>query len=168
MAYQDRFSLADQYINHIDTSIANVIDPYIASRYIGFVAVSAVTAYEQAIRDIFVQFSENKHAVFGEFARSHFDRINGRISSSDITRTHLPKFGNKYVKRFQKKRVSKEKQYLTESRVSISQSYNNIISWRNQFAHQGTLPNTATFAEVRNSYERGKQIIHCLAETMVR
>ena len=30
------------------------------------------------------------------------------------------------------------------------------------------MPNTVTFLEVKDAYDYGKHIIHCLAETMVR
>jgi len=168
MPYQDRFSLADQYVEHLNQSLSEIEDAFIASRYVGFVAVSAVTVYEQAIKDIFIAFSAKKHHVFGEFASSYFLRINGRISSRDIVKEYLPRFGEKYVSRFKKKRDQKEKEFLLTGRKSISTSYGNIITWRNQFAHEGIIPNTVTFLEVKDAYDSGKHIIHCLAETMVR
>jgi len=148
--------------------IDEIEDAFIASRYVGFVAVSAVTVYEQAIKDIFIAFSSKKHHIFGEFATSYFVRINGRISSRDIVREYLPRFGEKYVKRFQRKRDQKEKENLRSRGRSILHSYNNVITWRHQFAHEGVVPNTVTFSEVKDAYDSGKHVIHCLAETMVR
>lgn len=168
MPYQDRFTLADQYIEHLDAAFTKIRDPFIESRYIGFVAVSAVTAYEQAIKDIFILFSEKKHSVFGQFSGRYFSRINGRISNKIIVNDYLPKFGEKYVNRFKKKRDHKEKEILKQSRQSVLTSYDNIIRWRNQFAHEGVIPNTPTFSEVKESYDCGKHLIHCLADTMVR
>ena len=168
MSYKDRFELADQFVDHLDATIPKIQDAFIASRYVGFVAVSAVTVYEQAIKDIFIAFSMKKNNVFGEFATSYFVRINGRISSREIVREYLPRFGEKYVKRFQRKRDQKEREILHDGRRSILSSYNNIITWRNQFAHEGIVPNTVTFSEVKEAYDSGKYVIHCLAETMVR
>ena len=168
MAYQDRFVLADQYVNHLEQTVAEVQDAFIESRYVGFVAVSVVTVYEQAIKDIFIAFSSRKNSVFGEFAASYFVRINGRISSREIVREYLPRFGEKYVRRFQRKRDQVEQETLRNGGRSILASYNNIITWRNQFAHEGVMPNTVTFLEVKDAYDYGKHIIHCLAETMVR
>nr|VFK40809.1 MAG: hypothetical protein BECKSD772F_GA0070984_10748 [Candidatus Kentron sp. SD]VFK46531.1 MAG: hypothetical protein BECKSD772E_GA0070983_10758 [Candidatus Kentron sp. SD] len=42
------------------------------------------------------------------------------------------------------------------------------ITWRNDFAHEGKINTTATLNEVVSAYEDGKEIIHCLAETMRR
>ena len=168
MSYQDRFKIADQCVGHLDSTVSGVQDAFIASRYVGFVAVSAVTVYELAIKDIFIAFSTKKHSVFGEFTTSYFDRINGRISSREIVKEYLPRFGDKYVKRFRQKRNQREKDILQSGKGHILTSYNNIITWRNQFAHEGVVPYTVTFAEARDAYDCGKHVIHCLAETMVR
>ena len=167
MPYQDRFALADRYIEHLDATFTELHDPFIESRYVGFVAVSAVTAYEQAIKDIFISFGEHTHPIFGEFVRSYFRRINGRISSQEIIGRYLPRFGGLYVNRFKEKRDQKEQEILRLNRKNILASYDNVIEWRNQFAHEGVIPNTVTFAEVRESYDYGKHIIYCLADTMV-
>jgi hypothetical protein len=47
-------------------------DAFITSRYVGFVAVAGTTAYELAIKEIFLEFSERKHKVLGNFAARHF------------------------------------------------------------------------------------------------
>ena len=98
----------------------------------------------------------------------HFSRINGRISSGEIADSYVAKFGDRYKKRFRGRRDEAEKRFLKSDRVSILSSYNNVITWRNQFAHEGTIPNTVTFQEMKKSYNYGKQLIHCLATTMVR
>ena len=167
-SYESRFSLVDEYVSHLDAALLAIDDPYVASRYVGSVAVSAYTVYELAIRDIFVSFCQKKHAVFGTFAESYFARINGRISSGDIVSRHITKFGEKYVNRFRRRRDEAERQFLKSHGVSVLSSYGNVITWRNQFAHEGTIPSTATFEEVKKSYDFGKHLVHCLAKTMVR
>jgi hypothetical protein len=47
-------------------------------------------------------------------------------------------------------------------------SYDNIITWRNQFAHEGQIPTHATYLEAVEAYEVGKQVIECLASAMKR
>ena len=68
--YENRFSLADDYVLHLETALKAIDDPFVASRYIGFVAISAVTVYELAIKDILIAFCKKKHNVFGTFAES--------------------------------------------------------------------------------------------------
>lgn len=166
MAYDRHFALADDMIDHLNTVITNITDPFIASRYVGFVAVAAVTVYELAIKDIFIEFGTQKHPILGTFTRSYFDRINGRIKIQIIRDEYVKKFGDKYVTRFRKKLDQAETRSLRSSGISIKESYGNIILWRNNFAHEGQIPTTVTYSEVTQSYIAGKQVIKCLAETM--
>lgn len=66
MTYQDHFKLADDIISHVDTVIHEIADPFISSRYIGFISVSAVTVYELAIKEIFCDFATQEHEVLGK------------------------------------------------------------------------------------------------------
>ena len=168
MAYKDHFKIADEMIEHLNLTISEISDPFIASRYIGFVSVASVTVYELAIKEIFTEFAEKKNKVFGTFTRSHFDRISGRIRHQTIKEDYIKRFGDRYVKRYKRKIDEVEKKGLREDGVSILNSYNNIIVWRNEFAHAGIIPSTVTFQEVVTSYEAGKKLIECIAETMKR
>ncbi len=168
MAYIDHFKLADDLISHLNTVINGITDPFLTSRYVGFVSIVAVTVYELAIKEIFVNFGNKKHKVLGNFTKTYFDRINGRIKTRIIKEDYLNRFGDKYVSRFKKILKLKEYYILKSRKISIQSSYNNIIEWRNQFAHEGILPSTATYSEAIKSYEAGKEILICLAETLKR
>ncbi len=166
MPYQDYFQIADDVIVHLDAVVKSINDPFISSRYVGLVAISAVTTYELAIKDIFINFAEKKHRVFGNFTRSHFERINGRIKVRTIREDYITRFGDKYVRRFKVKLDQYEIQYLRQHSVSIKSSYGNIIAWRHAFVHQGQIQ--ATYQEAVQSYKAGKEVIHCLFQTMQR
>lgn len=168
MAYYDHFKLADDMILHLNTVVHGIADPFISSRYIGFVAISAVTVYELAIKEIFCSFASQKHKVLGNFALSYFDRINGRIKLDVIRTDYISRFGSKYVDRFKVKIEEAEKRRLRLAGVSIKSSYNNVIEWRNQFAHEGQIPPTVTYKEVVEAYAIGKEVIECLSNTMRR
>jgi len=166
MTYQDHFKLADDIISHVDTVIHEIADPFISSRYIGFISVSAVTVYELAIKEIFCDFASQEHEVLGSFVLSYFERINGQIKLQKIKEDYIPRFGQKYVDKFKAKIEESELEILKTSKRSIKNSYNNIIEWRNQFAHKGDIPPTATYQEAIDSYFTGKEVIHCLSATM--
>lgn len=168
MAYSDHFRLADDLVNHFDSVIVDVSDPFISSRYVGFVAIAGTTVYELAIKEIFITFSENKHNIFGNFANKFFERLNGRIKTKEIRDNYLPRFGKKYVDRYKKLEEEVERQFLRSKGVSVLSSYNNLIEWRNQFAHLGQMPLTPSYPEVTSAYHIGKEIIHCLARVMNR
>lgn len=168
MTYTDHFKLADDYIAHLDISIGGIADPFIRSRYVGFVAVSAATVYELAIKDIFMEFSGKKHRILGNFARKYFDRINGQVGRDRIEKTYLPLFGEKYLERFSSKLEKLELDTLKADKVSIKASYSNLLAWRHTFAHEGVIPVNATYDEVKKSYKYGCRLIDCLSESMVR
>jgi hypothetical protein len=168
MSYQRHFKLADDMIAHLDTIIGTVADPFVSSRYVGFVAVTAVTVYELAIKDIFINFGAKKHKVLGAYTQSNFDRINGRVKLSNIRDDYVKKFGDKYLQRFNRKLEKLERETLQNDRVSLKATYNNIVVWRNEFAHAGQIPSFATYQEVTKGYQIGKRLLECLSETMQR
>lgn len=165
MAYSDRFIPADELINHLDSVVTGVSEEF-KSRYVGFLAISIVTVYELALKDIFCEFAAQKHKVFGNFTTSYFDQINGRIKIRNIKEEYLKKFGQKYLDRFEKKLEKLEKTTLASDGTSIKSSYGNIITWRHSFVHQGNIP--ATYDEVKKSYRYGKLVLSCLADCMSR
>ncbi len=166
MPYSDHFTLTDDLITHLDTIVGTLNDPFIESRYSGFLAISSVTVLELAMKTIFMDFSESKHRVFGHFCAEYFDRINGRIGIQLIRTDYLPKFGERYRKRFEERLDVLEKQKLSQSGTSVKASYGNLLTWRNEFAHQGHLPSQATYCEVKRAYLCGKEVMHCLASCM--
>ena len=68
MAYADHFKLADDLIAHLTPAVAGIADPFLASRYWGFVAVAAVTVYELAVKEILMRLRRIRiNAVLGNF-----------------------------------------------------------------------------------------------------
>ena len=168
MSYNIHFKHADDVVKHLNTVVPTLSDPLLQAKYVGLVAVAAVTVYELAIKNVFIEFAAKKHKVLGTFTESYFERINGRIKIKVIKDDYIRRFGERYKKRFERKLNKLAKDYLQNNRRDIKSSYGNLITWRNDFAHEGKIRTTATYAEVVQSYEDGKEIIHCLAETMRR
>lgn len=166
MPYQDHYILTDSVISHLDSVMASISDPFIQSRYVGFVSVTAVTVYELSIKDILCEFSEKTHTILGTFARSHFNRINGRIKVQTIKDDYINRFGDSYVLKFKERLDVAEKHWLVKDKISITTSYNNVIEWRNEFAHAGKISPYVTYSEVTKSYRSGKEVIKCLAEAL--
>ena len=168
MPYKSNFQHADDIIAHLNTIVPTLTDPILRVKYIGFVAVAAVTVYEMAIKSIFIDFANKKHKVLGKFTEAYFERINGRIKITSIREEYIIRFGERYLRRFDVKLGKCSSDYMRIHRRNIISSYSNLINWRNDFAHQGVIRTTATYPEVIRTYEDGKEIIRCLAETMTR
>ena len=168
MNYAANFHHADDIVAHLNSVVPTVADPLLSAKYVGFVAVASVTVYEVTIKDIFITFAKDKHKVLGAFTESYFNRINGKISIDVVKKDYIKRFGPKYLAKFEKKLDSAAKAYLLANGRDIKNSYSNLITWRNDFAHAGRINATSTYAEVVQAYEDGKEVIRCLAETMVR
>lgn len=168
MCYSRHFKHTDDIINHLNGVIPTINDHFLKAKYVGFVSVSGVAVYETALKDIFITFAQNKNKIFGNFIENYFNRINGKIKIQVIQDEYIGKFGNKYQERFKKKLNKVENQYLKTYKRDIRSSYSNLILWRNDFAHESKLNSTATYDEVVQAYQDGKEIIHCLAATMKR
>lgn len=170
MSYVDRFQLVDGLTPHLDTVMlaTPAPDPFLASRYVGFLCVSAVTVIELAVRDILIEFASKKHRVFGVFCNERYERLNGRVTLKDLRENHVKKFGNKYVERFSQMLEAEELRELAASGRSIKSSYGNLITWRHSYAHQGVLPANASYLEAKQGFELGKDVLHCLDKAMKR
>ncbi|TXH84720.1 HEPN domain-containing protein [Thauera aminoaromatica] len=168
MAYANHFRHADDVIAHLNTVVPTITDPLLVAKYSGFAAVAAVTVYELAIKEIFCEFGRRKHKILGNFTESYFDRINGRITLKNIKDDYCLRFGDAYASKFKNRLDTAARRYLIAHRRDARSSYGNLIVWRNDFAHEGRTPATATYAEVVQSYEDGKLVIHTLASSMVR
>lgn len=166
--YTDRFSQVEDYLIHVDEMMENIADPFVQGRYIGFIATSAVTAYELAIKDIFYAFADRKHAVLGNITRAKFFRLNGKIKLEDLKKEHIKSFGERYLSRFKRDLEAIDDTYVRAHGKSPKTSYNNVITWRHTFVHEGQPPNTTNYEEIKSNYIAGKEVIHCLFRSMVR
>ena len=158
----------EEYLAHLDPMMAGIADPFVQGRYIGFIATSAVTAYELAIKDIFYAFADKKHSVLGSVTRTRFSRLNGRIKIDDLKQEYVKSFGDKYLNSFKKNLEISENSYVRTHGNSPKAAYSNIITWRHTFVHEGQPPSTTNYEEMKRNYIAGKEIIHCLFRTMVR
>jgi hypothetical protein len=165
MPYTDRFKATDDLITHLRTVVSTISDEELKSRYAGFLAASAVTVYELAIKDIFITFAENENLAFGMFVTKYFNRINGKINIDDIEK-YAKLFGENYQGEFKKKLLEKNTLFMHEHHNNIQALYGNLVMCRHKYIHENTT--TITFNEVLEDYEIGKEIIKILYETMQR
>jgi len=162
------FLPTDTLISHLDGVFAQLKDPFIESRYTGLLAVSAVTGLEAAVKQVFLDFAVKKHVVLGNYVESRFEKLNGRITYRDLKDSYVRPFGEKYLKRFARTVESREKELLAKWHTSMLNGYSNLITWRHGFVHGGQIPQNATYAEVKQNYELGKEVLVCLSASMRR
>ena len=163
MAYTDRFAAVDELISNLSPIISG-LSAEVQSKFVGFLAVNAITAYELAIREIIEDYATSKHCDFGEYVRCVFSRINGRISIGDI-KGELKKFGGNYKDNFETNINSKESTILTTTGNSLFTCYDNLLTCRHRYVHASVI--TLTIQECIDYYQIGKNVIEALHETLV-
>lgn len=165
--YTDHYKLADDLIAHLTVTIPPT-DFAGRARFTGYVSVSAITVFELSVKEIICDFAQRKHVTLGHFVASHFDRINGRVRLRNIQDDYLKPLGGPYLRRFKRHLGFAESALRRASRADLRSAYENLVTWRNDFAHEGRLPATATFGEVTQSYEYGKRVLACLHASLAR
>ena len=155
-------------MERLDFAVGALDGDFYKSRFTGYVAVSAVTAYEVNVRTSLIAFATRKHAVFGTFSASTFEKTNARVKLDMLRKDYLGRMGEKYLSRFNKRLNKIEEVKLRETHKSIKTSYNNLILWRHTFVHDGVLPQYANYDEARSAYDLGKEVIQCFCESLYR
>lgn len=161
------FSNSDFVLSHLDGLVENA-DDFIKSRYTGFVAVSAVTTFEVNIRRKLIAFCMAKHKVFGTFSEAMFEKTNARIRLEHIRTDYLERFGRRYLDRFNRRLKEVDSESLRNGTGSVVQSYQNLVKWRHDFVHEGTLPTYAGYTEARSAYQAGKRVVEVFYESLNR
>lgn len=165
MPYTDHFHLVDDVTAHFDGLLVG-IDPLLKSRYTGFYAVTCAAILELALKEIVVHFAQTNNQLFGDYVASKYERINGRISLDDCHKEHLKPFGDRFRKAFKSRLIGVERHFLAKQGISIKYSYENLLTCRHTFAHEGKVPATATYEEVKQGFESGKVVMLCLSRTL--
>lgn len=165
MAYQDHFRLVDDVSTHFDGAV-NSVDPFLQSRYAGFYAVASAAVVELALKEIVVQFAQENHPLFGEYVANNYERINGRVNLSQIHSEHLKHFGQKFQRRFKNLLLRVDRYYIVNHGYSVKHSYEALFTCRHQFAHEGSVPDSSGYADIKRGYEAGKVVLACLAKTL--
>lgn len=165
MPYSDHFKLVDDVSAHFDATVA-AVDPLIRSRYAGFYAVASAAVLELALKEIIISFARSEHPLFGDYLDYRYEQINGRIKLVHIRDDHLKPFGVRYRLRFDHLLNRVDRYCLVRKRYSIIASYGNLLVCRHTFAHEGVVPPSTSYEEVKQGFEAGKVVMSCLSHSL--
>lgn len=165
MPYTDHYQLVEDVTNHFDVAIAT-LDPLLVSKYTGFFAVSSAAVLELALKDIIIEFAILNNSLFGQYVASRYERINGRIKLEDFHKEHLKPFGQTYRTKFKRRLSLIDRHFMRQQSFSVSTAYENLLTCRHTFAHEGVVPMSMTYQEVKRGFEAGKLVMSCLARTL--
>lgn len=165
MAYRGHFQLVDDVSGHFD-SMVNAADPFLQSRYVGFYAVASAAVLELALKQVISDFAKQKHPLFGDYIASRYERINGRISVEDVIKEHLRPFGTGYQTGFKNRLKAVDRYGIAKHGFSVKSSYESLLTCRHKFAHEGDVPSTVSYLDIKNGFLAGKAVMGCIARTL--
>tara|TARA_B100000965_G_scaffold114772_1_gene94707 strand:+ start:1448 stop:1960 length:513 start_codon:yes stop_codon:yes gene_type:complete len=127
----------------------------------GLIVVAIAAAYEACVKEVLVNYASERHPDFQAFVNNQFEKLSSRVNVSDL---------NTYAKRFNPQIHSNFKERLKQRRdrlegrvgVNIQTRYEQILSWRHEFAHAG-IKNT-TIQEATEFHKYAKRVLYCFDE----
>ena len=140
-------------------------DQRLRNEIAGMFAVTIAASYEGIVKETLVEYAGSFHQKYREHIEKDFERLNGRISVSDL-KNYSRLFGlEEWVEHGVRKnsttfhRILEEKKVVVERRfrIDLMTSYKSIFTWRNAYAHERTT--TATFSDVYKAHRVAQYVI---------
>ena len=156
----------DAHFSQIDVLIseANAIVPpssYKNTKFradlAGLLVVAIAATYETCVKEILFEYADSKHNAFGAFARKNYQRLNSKIRVNDLT-YYCELFEPSIRINFKSRLAIRKRNLLDRVGINIETSYEQILTWRHDFAH-ARIRNT-TIEEAARTHSAGKRVLY--------
>jgi hypothetical protein len=156
----------DRHFSKINDLIAEIEDLVPSASYravqfradlAGLLVVAMAATYETCVKEILCEYANKKHVDFGGFASRNYEKLNSRILVRDLKK-YCEMFDPIICSRFKAGLASRKKKVLDRVGKNIEVSYEQILSWRREFAHAGI--RQTTIEEAAATHRVGKRILY--------
>lgn len=130
----------------------------------GLLSTSYVAALESCIKEIFNSFARSKSQLLASVTSFHFDKINSAIHYNTIADKYALQFGEPYRRKFRDLLKQEEEKVLAVDKTSMLEAYQNLITWRHAFVHEGK--KLASLDEVVLAFPLSKRLVMVLDSAM--
>lgn len=124
----------------------------------GLLVVTMAASYKSCVKDTIIGHAGRHHAAFGSFASNNFRKLNSRISVNDLV-SYAKLFDEDIANHFKDMLKDRKKRLSDRVGSNIEKSYEQILSWRHDFAHAG-IRNT-TIEEAAATHRAAKRVLYC-------
>lgn len=123
----------------------------------GFLVVAMATSYENCVKETLITYATRHHSAFGNFASKNYEKLNSRVSRSDLQR-YAAVFDDGIGERF--KIILRQRKQRIEVRTgrSIEAAYDQILAWRHAFAHAGA--RNTTIEEAWSAHRLARHVLY--------
>lgn len=113
----------------------------------GFLVLTATTAIEVHMKEILEDFASQRHQLFATYVSTTLAKTNAKVRKDDLLEL-ASRFGDS-KKLWLKSKLKRAQNLGMRRNISISDRHDNLLTWRNSFAHEGIVP--CTFDEAVSS-----------------
>ncbi|MDE8347983.1 MAG: HEPN domain-containing protein [Acidocella sp.] len=123
----------------------------------GLLVVAIASTYETCVKEILYEHANRHHLSFGNFTLRNYERLNSRVKVNDLQK-YCELFDPTIKARFKERLVTKKRCLLDRIGANIETSYEQILSWRHDFAHAGV--RATTIEEATKTHMLGKRVLY--------
>lgn len=138
-------SQVEETIRYLERLHEDEKDPVKAVRLAGFLVLTVISALEVDVRDTCTETGGRFHSQFGTYVSASLSKTNARVSVKELGQL-IGRFSEVSQMTFQRRLDVLKRRCQRWPRSSLHAQYENLLTWRNSFAHTGTV--SATFDEV--------------------
>jgi hypothetical protein len=131
----------------------------------GLLVVAMAATYENCVKEVLCECASKQHISFGNYAVRNYQKLNSRVLVSDLKK-YCETFDSAVCARFKTRLAAKKKSLLDRVGKNIETSYEQILSWRHEFAHAG-IPQT-TIEEAAATHRVGKRTLYIFDDAFNR
>ncbi|WP_422357881.1 HEPN domain-containing protein [Qipengyuania flava] len=168
-AIEENFSHIRRLARDIDGKFAGTTtsEQLLRNELAGMFAVTVAATYEGIVKQTLISYAANFHEKYRAHVENDFGRLNARISIDNL-RSYSRHFGlqrwtgpdaPKKGKPTTFHRLLEEKRKIVERRfrTDMVKNYENLFTWRNDYAHERTT--SVTFRDVYEAHRVAQYVI---------
>jgi RiboL-PSP-HEPN len=123
----------------------------------GLLVVAIAASYESCVKETLVNYASRHHGKFAVFAQNHYSKLSSRVRLSDLHK-YASTCDGAIQYRFGQLIKSRKTKIVNRVGKDFTKSYDQILDWRHDFAHEG-LRNT-TVEEALSTHTFGKRVMY--------
>ena len=117
------------------------------------------------MKDVLYAYASRQHVAFGDYAQRSYEKLNSRIAVRDLKK-YCEIFDPSICNRFRSRLAERKRLILARAGKNIETSYEQVLSWRHDFAH-ARIRNT-TIEEAAATHRVGKRILYIFDDAFNR
>lgn len=127
----------------------------------GLIVVAIAASYESCVKAVLIGYAARHNPEFETFVAYHFQKLNSRVRPSDLYK-YARTCSNDVHRKFGELIIDRRKRINTRIGKNIFDAYEQVLSWRHDFAHEGV--RNTTIEEAMATHRLAKRVLYAFDE----